>query len=104
MHFLPSLSASNQWRILTYTDGGANRELGLSTPCFGISYCDKPIRVRPHRFTRHGIIEEKTFSVIKGKVWLPHASMGIGLNRMQINSIVICRLSTLLTTVYMSVV
>ena len=50
------------------TDGGANRELGLSMLCLGISYCGKPIRVRPHRFTRHGIVEEKIFSVIKGKV------------------------------------
>ena len=72
------------------TDGGANRELGLSMLCLGISYCGKPIRVtvRPHRFTRHGIIEEKTFSVIKGKVI--GVKMGIGLNEMQINSIVIC--------------
>ena len=30
--------------------------------------CGKPIRVRPQRFTGHGIIEEKTLSVIKGKV------------------------------------
>ena len=90
-----------QWRIQTLTDGGANRELGLSMLCLGISYCGKPIRVtlRPHRFTRHGIMEEKTFSVIKGKVWLPEANffsdvigvkLGIGLNEMQINSIVIC--------------
>ena len=54
---------------------GCNCEFGLSMLCLGISYCGKPIRVtvRPHRFTRHGIIEEKTFSVIKGKVWLPQA-------------------------------
>ena len=63
-----------QWRIQTFTDGGANRELGLSMLCFGISYCGKPIRVRSHIFTRHGIIEEKIFSVTKGKVWLPHAN------------------------------
>ena len=25
-----------QWRIQTFTDGGANRELGLSMPCLGI--------------------------------------------------------------------
>ena len=88
-----------QWRIQTFTDGGANRKLGLSMLCLGISYCGKPIRVRPHRFTGHGIIEEKTFSVIKGKVWLPQANffrdvigvkMGMGLNKMQINSIVMC--------------
>ena len=52
---------------------GANRKLGLSMLCLGTSYCGKPIRVRPHRFTGHVIIEEKTFSVIKGKVWLPQA-------------------------------
>ena len=62
-----------QWRIQAFADGGANRELGLSVLCLGISYCGKPICVRPHRFTRHGIIKEKTFSVMKGKVWLPQA-------------------------------
>ena len=82
----------NQWRIQTFTDQGANRNLDLSMLCLGISYCGKPIRVRPHRFTRHGIIKEKTFSVIKGKVWLPQAKffrdvigvkMRIGLYKMQ---------------------
>ena len=62
-----------QWRIQTFTDGGANHEFGLSMLCLGISYCGKPIRVRPHRFTGHGIIQEKPFSVIKGKVWLLQA-------------------------------
>ena len=67
------------------TDGGANRMLGLSMLCLAISYCGKSIPVRPHRFTRHGIIEEKTFSVDVIGV-----KMGIRLNEMQINSIVIC--------------
>ena len=40
-----------QWRIQTFTDGGANRELCLSMLCIGIFYCGKPICVRPHRFT-----------------------------------------------------
>ena len=62
-----------QWRIQNFTYGGANCELGLSMLCLGMSYSGKPIHVRPHRFTRHGIIEESTFSVIKGKNLLPQA-------------------------------
>ena len=63
-----------QWRIQTFTDGGANRELGLSMLCLGISYCGKPIHVRPHRFTRHSIIEEKLSLLSREKICMTHTA------------------------------
>ena len=89
---------------LTYTSGGSRplqtgvQIASLACQCC-VLVCGKPIRVSPHRFTRQSVIEEKTFSVIKGKVWLPQAKFfpwcdrsqnGDRLNKMQINSTVIC--------------
>ena len=75
-----------QWNVQTFAEKTTNKQwrtrplqtgvqiASLACQCCVLVYhIVVSLLVRPHRFTRHDIIEEKTFSVIKGKVWLPQA-------------------------------
>ena len=72
-----NFSRPQQWRIQTFTDGGANRELGLSMLCLSISYCGKPILSLLQR-EKFGYHRQNFFRDVID------VEMGIGLNKMQI--------------------